>query len=380
MINLIIHFHIISSTKVVIMQVIQNQKDVSKEKNFTLESVAEVSEILASKVEAAINEVERLNSQTHMIAINARIEASRAGEAGKAFSVVAEQMNDLSGKIGNVNQKMRHDSRDTIDELSNLIKTQAVNVRGTRLSDLALTNIDLIDRNLYERTCDVRWWATDNSVVSALTSKTKDACVFTSGRLGVILNSYTIYFDIVLADLKGKIIANGRPEQYSSTDSDVSDTDWFQSALATTSGKEFGFQSVSRCKLVNEQMSVVYSCAVRENGDSNGKILGVLGVVFDWESLAQKIMYDVPISDEEKMDTRICIVDNQGSVLADSANQQLQDTIQFTGRSALFEKKKSFVVEDFRGNNCCVAHALSPGYQTYATGWHSLIIQKLKKR
>ena len=30
-----------------------------------------------------------------------------------------------------------------------------------------LTNIDLIDRNLYERSCDVRWWATDSSVVDA---------------------------------------------------------------------------------------------------------------------------------------------------------------------------------------------------------------------
>ena len=361
------------------MQVIQRAKD-TKEKNFTLETVAELSEVLADKVEAAINEIERLNSQTHMIAINARIEASRAGEAGKAFSVVAEQMNELSGKIGNVNQKMRSQSRDAIDELGNLIKTQATNVRGIRLSDLALTNIDLIDRNLYERTCDVRWWATDDSIVSSLTKKTKDGYEFVSKRLGVILNSYTIYFDIVLADLDGKIVSNGRPQQYSSIGSTVTNTDWFQSALSTSSGKEFGFQTVSRCPLVNGQLSTIYSCAVRENGNSEGKILGVLGVVFDWEGLAQKIMYDVPINDEEKIDTRICIVDNEGFVLADSSNQQLEDTIQFTGKSGLFDKKKGYIVEDFRTDLCCVAHASSPGYQTYASGWHSVIIQKLRRR
>ncbi len=30
---------------------------------------------------------------------------------------------------------------------------------GERLVDLALNAIEIIDRNLYERSCDVRWWA-----------------------------------------------------------------------------------------------------------------------------------------------------------------------------------------------------------------------------
>jgi hypothetical protein len=29
-----------------------------------------------------------------------------------------------------------------------------------------LNAIEIIDRNLYERTCDVRWWATDSAVVA----------------------------------------------------------------------------------------------------------------------------------------------------------------------------------------------------------------------
>src|SRR5574337_1362088 len=105
-----------------------------KTKNFTLERVADLAELLASKVETAINEIERFNSQTHMIAINARIEASRAGQAGKAFAVVAEQMNELSTKIGTVNKKMKRESKDAMAELGDLIKTQATNVRGDRKS------------------------------------------------------------------------------------------------------------------------------------------------------------------------------------------------------------------------------------------------------
>jgi cache domain-containing protein/methyl-accepting chemotaxis protein-like sensor len=349
-----------------------------KEGSFTLERVAELSEILASKVESAINEIERLNGQTHMIAINARIEASRAGMAGKAFSVVAEQMNDLSGKIGIVSKKMRNESRGSIDELGNLIKTQATNVRGTRLSDLALTNIDLIDRNLYERSCDVRWWAADESIVDALSKKTKDAYDLVSKRLSIILNSYTVYFDLVLCDIDGNVVANGRPESYRSIGMNVKNSEWFTNAMKTNSTKEFGFQTVSRNALVNNDLSLVFSCTVRENGEQNGKIIGVLGVVFRWEELAQKIVKGVHISDEEKDNTRICIVDENGLLLADSKDLILEDKIEFLGKNELFKEKKGFVISEYNDEKSCIAHASSPGYETYASGWHSLIIQKLK--
>jgi hypothetical protein len=41
-------------------------------------------------------------------------------------------------------------------------------IRGSRLPDLSLNAIDIIDRNLYERSCDVRWWATDSAIVDEL--------------------------------------------------------------------------------------------------------------------------------------------------------------------------------------------------------------------
>ncbi len=358
----------------------QEIQEKDKKENFTLERVAELAELLAGKVENAINEIEKFNSQTHMIAINARIEASRAGQVGKAFSVVAEQMNELSTKIGNVNKKMRYESKDAITELGDLIKTQATNVRGTRLSDLALTNIDLIDRNLYERTADVRWWATDINVVDAMTARSKEEYATVSNRFSAILNAYTVYYDLVLCDADGNIMANGRPQKYDSVGKNFSDSEWFNSALHTSSGKEFGFQSVHRCPLINNHLALVYSSTVRENGNPNGKIIGILGTVFNWENLAQKIIHDVALNDVEKANSRICIVNDDGLVLADSDERILDDTIDFVGKNELFCKKKSFVISEYKGNKYCIAHALSPGYETYSTGWHSLIIQKLDSK
>ena len=59
--------------------------------------------------------------------------------------------------------------------------------RGERMMDLSLNAIELIDRNLYERTCDVRWWATDSAVVDCAASPAPAAVTYASERLGVIL-------------------------------------------------------------------------------------------------------------------------------------------------------------------------------------------------
>jgi hypothetical protein len=349
----------------------------TNENNFTLERVAELSQMLKNKVDSAIHEIGKLNGQTQMIAINARIEASRAGLAGKTFSVVAEQMNELSNKIGVVNKKMRVESRDALNELENLIRVQATNVRGTRLSDLALTNIDIIDRNLFERSVNVIWWAADDSVVNALTRKTRGGYDLVEKRFSIILSSYKVYFDLVLCDLDGNIVANGRPENVGVVGVNVKDLEWFEGAMRTTNGKEFGFQKVSRNTLVNNEVSLVFSCAVREGGYQHGKIIGVLGAFFRWEDLVQKIVKQAHLIDEEKHSTRICIVDNDGLILADSQDLILDDKIEFLGKNVLFEREKDFMITDYRGEKCCIAHAHSPGYETYASGLHSLIIQKI---
>jgi hypothetical protein len=359
---------------------LQNKSEERKGKNFSLETVAELAEVLAAKTETAINKIDKINDETHVLAINALIEASRAGELGKAFSVVAEEMSELSRKISDTTENLRKESRDTITELGNIIKMQATNIRGVRLSDLALTNIDLIDRNLYERSCDVRWWARGSTLVNALVERTQKACDLTMQRLGIILDAYTVYFDIVLCDLEGNVIANGRPQQFKSVGTNQSSTIWFRSAIETATGNEFGFQSVHRCPLVNNQLALVYSCAVRENESANGKVIGVLGVVFNWEGLAQKIMHQTPLSEEEKTNSRICIVDDDGTILADSKGRMLDDAIQFAGSTKLLEEKKNFIIVNYEGSECCIAHAFSPGYETYSSGWHSLIIQRLKTK
>ena len=329
---------------------------------------------LAETLNDAIKQINDVNSNTHLLALNARIEAARAGSLGAAFSVVAEEMQHLSAATAKIAEGMATRTKSDIDHLLEIIGSS---IRGGRLSDMALTNIDLVDRNLYERTCDVRWWATDSSLVDALTAGTPDAYQYASHRLGVILSAYTVYHDLVLCDLDGNIVANGKPNEFASTGKNVERAEWFRSAKQTSHGDEYGFETAHHSDLVNGHSVLGYSCGVREGGQACGKLLGVLGIFFNWEEFAQTIMDQSPLSDTEKSSTLCCICNDEGLILADSRGHQLDAKLGLENQQQIFAEKKNYVLGQYEGKPACIAHAQAPGFETYSTGWHSLVIQTM---
>lgn len=116
---------------------------------------------------------------------------------------------------------------------------------------------------------------------------------------------------------------------------------------------------------------------MRESGRSHGRILGALGIVFNYDNLAQVLMFNTPVGNDMKALTRVCITDDKGLVLADSANKILAETLYFPGMEQLYKQDKGFIIADINTRRYCIAHARAPGYETYSTGWHSLILQRI---
>ena len=342
----------------------------------SLETISKLVSSMAQKMRVAIKKIENINEETNILALNAAIEASSAGEAGRGFGVVADHMGNLSNQTSLMTQKMNKGSLDKINELNYILASQVTKVLGTRLANLALMNIDLIDRNLYERTADVRWWAKDDSVVKALIKKNQDSYDYVTKRLRTILKFYTVYHDLILCDLDGNVVANGN-SSFKLVGRNIQSKSWLKNALKTSTGEEYGFEDVHKSPAINNEIITTFSCKIHQQGKTNLEPIGILGAVFKWTSLAQKIVEKTPLFEEEKPKSRICIIDNNGTILADSENKILEDKIQFQGLDDLLTEKKNYAITKYNGNKCCIGHAKSPGFEGYSSGWHSLIIKNL---
>ena len=350
------------------MQPMSEYADKHDIREVTLEEIADLAHELTYNTIKAVEEIERINEEIHLLAINALIEAARAGEAGKTFSVVAGYMSELNKKVEKITKDIKSERK--MQELSNAIKEQALIVKGNRLADIALTNIDIVDRSLYERASDVTWWSHDSYIIDALKSKSRESISRLEERLSIILGSYTVYHDIIVCDLDGNIIANGRTDMYNVKGKSCKDARWFKSAFID----RFGFDNAHNSNLVNGKLVLVFSSIVK---DINGNVIGVLANIFKWREFAQRIVCNIPLPEKEKKITRACITDDNGLVIADSNEKMLVDIIEFNGRNVLFNTKRDFIIEEYKGKKCIIAHASSQGYENYRSNFHSLLIQPI---
>ena len=160
---------------------------------------AEVNQVACEKTKS----IQKITNQMKMLALNALIESSRAGAQGAGFAVVAQEVRNVGQQVETIARELESQLTNRTGNLMTSIAQMADRSRGERMVDLSLNAIELIDRNLYERTCDVRWWATDSAVVDCAATPEAAAVAHVSERLAVILGAYTVYLDLWLCDLDG---------------------------------------------------------------------------------------------------------------------------------------------------------------------------------
>ncbi|MBA1274346.1 methyl-accepting chemotaxis protein [Stutzerimonas azotifigens] len=338
------------------------------------ERIVELSRDVEALASRGIADIQKITRETKLLAINALIEAAHAGESGRGFSVVAEEVKSISERVMGIADGLSANLRSAVSELSQVGQSMCFDVRGQRLADLALHMIEIIDRNLYERSCDVRWWATDASLISALESLDPVACAEAGRRLGVILDSYTVYMDIWVADRQGKVIACGRPKAHpQALGARVAGSPWFREALRHQSGDQYHCSPVMREPLLGDAVTCAFSAAVRASGKSNGEILGVIGVFFDWQNQANAVIKGVRLSDEERPRSRCMLIDADHRLIASSdPKATLGEPVRIEVAHEQASGYRKVTEQQIQ------AYALTPGFETYpGMGWYGVIEQAL---
>ena len=124
-------------------------QDTSKRIKRLGESSQEIGEI--------VDLISEITEQTNILALNAAIQAASAGEAGRGFSVVAEEVQQLAERSGEATKKIgmlvKTIQSDTQDAVAAMEKSTEGVVHGTQLSDAAgqaLTTIENESRSVSE--------------------------------------------------------------------------------------------------------------------------------------------------------------------------------------------------------------------------------------
>lgn len=338
------------------------------------QEIVELTHQVKKLATGKISDINDINRGTTFLALNALIEAARAGEAGRGFAVVANQVKLVSAQISDITSVLNKELAGSLSKLTDLADSMIERLRsheGQRCTDLALNMIDIIDRNLYERSCDVRWWATDSAVVDCLKHGNRQAQEHVSHRLSVILDSYTVYLDLWIVDAAGTLVANGRPNTYWVSGKNVADAKWFTDAMKTSSGSDFVAGDVEALPLLKNAYVATYATAIRENGAVDGQPLGALVIFFDWAPQVSAVVNGVRLTNDEWKRTRCMIVESAFRVIASS---DAKDILNEQFRLVTEGKKSGFYrVSDGR----TVSFAATPGYESCrGLGWYGVVVQE----
>lgn len=114
--------HIAKETENIIKEFITLIKNIVTSSS-TVGSSFKIMNQQVDDVVSLLNDVNQITSQTNLLALNAAIEAARAGEAGRGFAVVADEVRALSKRTAQFSDEIRTLITSTQDSIGNLAST-----------------------------------------------------------------------------------------------------------------------------------------------------------------------------------------------------------------------------------------------------------------
>lgn len=135
--------------------------------------------------------------------------------------------------------------------------------------------VDLLDRNLYERADDCRWWALSPALRSLLAGALPERGERMERILQYINSLYTVYTALVVYDRSGTIVAST-----GSCGTAAIERATLERVLALRSEQDYYVTPFEANPLYGGAPTYVYHAAIRAPDDEN-RVIGGIGIVFD---------------------------------------------------------------------------------------------------
>lgn len=307
----------------------------------------------------SLDDIYNQSQNIRVLSFNSAIEAARAGQSGSGFKIISEEIRNISEK----NDAGSRTSSVVVDS----IEKKMYDLIGIRTADVAFDIIDKIDRNLFERYCDVQAWATFSRIIDACSNPSEETYKNAAYILERMVHIYEVYHDAILTDAKGRVICAGIRKELQGAD--LSDREWFK---AVSAEKKIVYSDMYYSSS-RKTWAVAYTCPVTA---PDGSMIGVLSTRFNWQ-------YILNIVDQSKVSPtgEICVVSSDGTVIAsrnrtDILKRSLSDTDAFRQLSSGTPYGYCYA-KDAGASFTVYGYAHTSGYNSYpGKNWSVIIREK----
>lgn len=199
--------------------------------------------------------------------------AGRRGELMK-LKTILDQISETGARSNELFSK-------SIGELYETVLTSSL--RDSEFASHLL--VDLLDRNLYERSADCRWWALTPELRATLSASGRDHMMLKqmSGILEYINTLYTVYTRIVVYDASGCIVASSNAAKADGTViGECIDAVTLEHVKALRTEQDYYVTLFGPSNLYEGRSTYVYHAAIRDL-QNESIVVGGIGLVFDAE-------------------------------------------------------------------------------------------------
>ncbi|MFN7506155.1 MAG: hypothetical protein ACK5Q1_11425, partial [Limnobacter sp.] len=202
------------------------------------------------------------------------------------------------------------------ESLGNLVKSEILAHQNEQQIH-AMLAMDLMDRNLYERANDCRWWALNPRLRDALLSlENTEAREKAAECLKHINSLYTVYTNILLLDKNGHVVCDSASEVEPGKHINA---DWVGKAMQLKNQTQYCVSNFEKSDLYHDRPTYIYCAAVFDNPDNPSRCLGAVALVFDSEPQFEAILNES--MGDSKHKAFAFIVDEKQQIISSTTNQ-----------------------------------------------------------